>query len=353
MKYLILIFALLLVGCGGSSSDSNIRSEGQNNPPNDPPTDPVDPPTDPVDPPTDPVDPPTDPVDLPIDPDDPSHDTDPPPEEPVEPPTDPEDPVETPDGAIVLPAYWGFYGDSHTAGRGNIASSASPSLVFRNIWAASGFTNPVRVVRDGSSGRSLANTHLAYEGDSFAGTPWIHTQESGGQGDGERTPEEFGDTFVEHWRAVHEDNSGSIKTYETAHSFRLIGVRDRDWQTTENWADWGYLSQDEAISYNAEMLRRIAILAEDDIVVIPVYTAEYVDALIARIPGGYPSIEQTDNPRHYNGTGNFMIALAKFKALGYDVNELDFSSVTIHEDLATDTARKALCVDVINTAAIP
>lgn len=321
MKYFILIFALFLVGCGGSSSDGNIRSEQQ--------------------------------MDPPIDPDDPSHDNEVPPEEPVDPPTDPEEPVDTPVGAIELPVNWGFYGDSHTAGRGNIASSASPSRVFRNIWAASGFSTPVRVVTDGASGRTLANTRLAFEDDTYADTPWIHTQESGGQNsDGQRTPEEFGDTFEQYWREVDRLHPGSIKTYETAHSFLRIGEAYRDWQTTENWSDWGYLSRNEAISYNAEMLRRIAILAEDDIVVIPVYTAEYIDALIARIQGGYPSIED-DGIYHYNGTGNFMIALAKFKALGYDVDDLDFSAVTIHEDRATDTARKALCVDVINTASVP
>ena len=344
MKYLILIFALFLAGCGGSSSDGNIRSEG-----------PIDPPTDPVDPPSDPVDPPTDPVDPPIDPDDPSHDPEEPPEEPVDPPTDPEGPVETPVGAIELPDYWGFYGDSHTAGRGNIASSASPSLVFRNIWAASGFSTPVRVVKDGASGRTLANTRLAFEDDTYADTPWIHTQESGGQNsDGQRTPEEFGDTFEQYWREVDRRYPGSIKTYETAFSFGAARAAQdgRDWEGTQHWQDWGYLSEADAISYNDEMLRRITLLADDDIVVIPVYTAEYINVLIARIPGGYPSIED-DGPYHYNGVGNFMIALAKFKALGYDVDDLDFSTVTIHEDPATDLARKVLCVDVINTAAIP
>lgn len=321
MKYFILIFALFLVGCGGGSSESNIRDEAPINPP--------------------------------LDPDDPSHDTEGPPEDPVDPPTDPVEPVDPPVGAIELPAYWGFYGDSHTAGRGNITSSISPSLVFRNIWAASGLSYPARVEKNGASGRSLANTRLAFEDDSFADTPWIHTQESGNQdADGQRTPEEFGDTFEQYWREVDRRYPGSIKTYETAHSFLLVGAAWRDWHTTENWQDWGYLSRDQARSYNAEMLRRIAILAEDDIVVIPVYTAEYIDALIARIPGGYPSIED-DSVRHYNGTGNFMIALAKFKALGYDVDDLDFSTVTIHEDPATDTARKALCVDVINTASVP
>lgn len=327
MKLIFLLFSLFLVGCGGSSSDSNIRSEA-------------------------PIDPQPDPIDPPIDPDDPSHDNEIP-EDPVVPPSDPEGPVETPAGATELPDYWGFYGDSHTAGRCNIDSSASPSLVFRRIWAASGLSTPVRVITDGASGRSLANTRLAFEADTFADTPWIHTQESGNQNsDGQRTPEEFGDTFEQYWREVDRRYPGSIKTYETAHSFLLAGETWRDWHTTENWQDWGYLSRDEAISYNDEMLRRIAILAEDDIVVIPVYTAEYIDALVDRIPGGYPSIED-DSVRHYNGTGNFMIALAKFKALGYDVDVLDFSAVTIHEDLVTDAALKALCVDVINRVSVP
>lgn len=292
MKLIVLLFTLFLVACGGSSSDGNIRSDNEN--PNEPPV-----------------------------------------------------------GAIELPAYWGFYGDSHTAGRGDIPSSRSPSVVFRAIWDASGFDSPASVRVDGVGGRVLERTRLAFEGDSFADTPWIHAQESGDQdNDGQRTPTEFGDTFEYFWRAVDERYPGSIKTYETAHSFRRLDEQWRDWQTTLNWQDWGYLSREEAISYNAEMLRRIAILAEDDILVIPVYTAEYIDALIARIPGGYPGIEDAD-AYHYNGVGNFMIALAKFKALGYDVNQLDFNAVAIHSDPATDAAYKNLCVVIINSVPVP
>jgi hypothetical protein len=219
--------------------------------------------------------------------------------------------------------------------------------VFRAIWASSGFETPIDIEVNGSSGRSLAGTREAFEADTFTQTPWIHAQESGNQNsDGQRTPQEFGATFESFWRAVDARYPDALKSYETAHSFQLIGGTWRDWQTTANWADWGYADASNARSYNEEMQYRIDLLAEDGIVVIPVYTAELIDALIARIPGGYLSIED-DSIRHYNGVGNFLIALATFHSLGFDVTTLDFSTVTIHEDPTTDAAYKALCVNVI------
>lgn len=267
----------------------------------------------------------------------------------VQPPRTPTIPIPPPASAVILPAYWGFFGDSHTDGRASIPSSHSPSLVFRAIWQASGYTGPVDVEVNGGSGRPLAGTQDAFEGHDFAGTPWIHAQESGDQNDiGQRTPEQFGDTFEAFWRAVDHRYPGSVKSYETAHSFQMKGAEYRDWQTTLNWARWGYSSPSQAISYNDEMLRRIQILANDGIIVHPVYTAEYIDALIARIPGGYSTIEQQTNPRHYNGIGNFMIALAMFKGLGYDVHALDFSTVTIDPDPVKDAQYKALCLEVVS-----
>lgn len=259
-----------------------------------------------------------------------------------------------PPGPLALPANWLFYGDSQTDGRAPIPGSVNPVVVFRTIWAASGFDAPARVRIDGGSSRSLAGTATALRNGRVSGAPWIHVQESGNQNQaGQRTPLEFGATFEAFWRAVDDRHSGALKTYETAHSFQRTGQAWRDWQTTANWAQWGYSSEAEAISYNAEMLRRIDILAADGIVVLPVYTAEYMDALIAQIPGGYQSIEAAGHPYHYNGVGNFMVALAMFKALQIDINSLEFSAVAIHPDPATDSAYKTLCLDIVNATEVP
>lgn len=267
--------------------------------------------------------------------------------EPTPEPTPTTPTPDQPTSPLSVPAYWGFYGDSHTAGRAEITSASSPSKVFRAIWDASGFTAPTQVQTRGVGGRSLQGTYEAWSKDSYASTPWIHTQESGDQSDaGQQTPVEFGNTFEAYWRAVDAKYPSALKTYETAHSFLLLGTQWRDWQSTQNWQRWGYASQAEAISYNAEMLRRIQILKDDGIVVHPVYTAEYIDALIARIPGGYPTIEVDGNPRHYNAIGNFMIALAMFKALGYDISSLNVSGITVDNDSALNTQYKTLCLEV-------
>lgn len=255
----------------------------------------------------------------------------------------------------LLPQMWGFFGDSQTSGREPIPSSKSPVSVFQNVWQASGFPGPASVRVDGVSGRSLAGTAAAlHDRSPLVRRPWLHVQESGNQKtDGQRTPEEFGATFEAFWREVHRQHPDALKTYETAHSFQRIGKPWRDWQTTANWRRWGYASETEAISFNDEMLRRITLLAQDGIVVTPVFAAEAIDALIERIPGGYASVEAAASPNHYSGVGNFMIALAMFKALGIDLDELDFSGVAVHLDPALDEAYKTLCIEIITGLNLP
>lgn len=255
---------------------------------------------------------------------------------------------------VTLPTRWGFFGDSQTGGRASDTPTAvSHHVAFRNIWAASGYTAPAQVVQNGQSGRSLSNTALAIAGQSFASTPWLHVQESGQQYNivGQRTPVEFGATFEAMCRANYARFPQGVFTYETAFNF-MNNPDPRDWESTSLWSTWGYASQGAAISYNAEMRRRIAILASDGIVVRPVFTAEYINALIAVIPGGYTTVEESTQPRHYAGVGNFMIALAMFHALNYDVNELNFSTVTINADPTTDASWKQMCVSVINSTVI-
>lgn len=254
---------------------------------------------------------------------------------------------------IVLPLYAVIGGDSNTAGRGNsmYPTAVSPHQVFIDIYVASGgqaFAATPTI--NGSSGRSLADTATYVLGRTTAGNPWVHIEESGDQNaNGQRTPLEYGATFEAFWRAAHARWPNALKTAANAPNFgRAIGEQWRDWETTSNWADWGYASEGAAISYNAEMIRRIDILAADGIEVIPFYVAERANALANVIPGGAATLYSDTNPYHWSAVGRLIQALESFRALGYDVNTLDLDVVSVHTNPATDAVYKQHCLDVIN-----
>lgn len=235
---------------------------------------------------------------------------------------------------LTLPSYWGFYGDSQTDGREPEVSAHSPPEAFQNIWEQSGFASPTSVIRDGQSGQSLANHRLRYQGDSFAGVPWIHVQESGNQNlTGQTTASEFGDTWEAFMREVYADHSTALISYETAYSFGREAEAFRDWT-----------------SYNVELRHRAAKLRGEGIKIYIVETDAYIQELEAQV--GYAAIEEPSNPYHYNALGNFMVALAMFKAYQYDVNTLDFSTVIVDSNPTTDANLKAICVNIINTLEI-
>ena len=227
-----------------------------------------------------------------------------------------------PPSPVVPPRYWGWYGDSHTAGREDEVTAVNPRTIFRTIWEASTTPAPLYVdtsTSSGVSGRSLAGTLTYCIGRSanFAGTPWIHMQESGDQNnDGQRTASEWGDTFQQGWIDVNTTYPGCFKTYETAHSFSPA----RKAQQYRNWD-----------SYNTELRARVVTLAGLGHTVTLIETAYYIDLMIASL--GYDTVcfPDTDpDAYHFQGIGNFGVALAMFKALNYDVTALNHSGINLN-----------------------
>jgi hypothetical protein len=124
---------------------------------------------------------------------------------------------------------------------------------------------------------------------------------------------------------VAADYPGALISYESAYSFEREADAYRDWT-----------------SYNVELIARIATLAGLGITVHLVDTDTNIKALVTELtydvvcfPDGHA------NQFHYQGIGNFMIALTMFDALGYDVSTLDHSGINL------DTGHKAAALAVI------
>jgi hypothetical protein len=253
---------------------------------------------------------------------------------------------------IVLPLYAGFFGDSNTAGRSDsMLPAKSPHQVFIDIYLANGGTAfAATPTINGVSGRSLQSTLDYLAGRSFAGRPWVHIEESGNQnGLGQETPIEYGATMEAGIRAAYTRWPDALFTVATSPNFgRANGEQWRDWKTTLNWADWGYLSEGAAISYNDELIRRVGIMAADGIDVLVIDVAPDEDALAAIIAGGATTLYSDTNPYHWSPVGRLMQALRTFHALGYDVNALDLDGETVHTNSTTDAQYKADCLAIIN-----
>lgn len=237
--------------------------------------------------------------------------------------------VVPPPSPMTIPAYWGWYGDSHTAGREPEVTANKPQTCFKIMWEAS--YTPATIdthYLNGQSGRSLANTLLRCLSRTHAGTPWIHMQESGDQNnDGQRTASEFGETFQQGWEDVYALWPDGFFSYETAHSFSPArkATAYRNWDT-----------------YNVELRSRITTLAGLGITVHLVETEYYIDLAIAEF--GYDTVcfPDTDpNAYHFQGLGNFIIALAQFKAYNYNVSALDHSGINL------DPTQKATAVAIV------
>lgn len=182
---------------------------------------------------------------------------------------------------------------------------------------------------NGVSGRSLAGTltHLLAR-PTFAGTAWIHVQESGDQNsNGQRTASEWGATFQQGWIDIEAKHPGCFKSYETAHSFSPA----RKAQAYRNWD-----------AYNTELRSRVTTLAGLGIDVKIVETEYYIDFMIAAL--GYDTVCFPDahiDAYHYQGIGNFTVALAMFKRFGYNVATLDHSTINLN------SSHKATAVSIV------
>lgn len=236
-----------------------------------------------------------------------------------------------PPSPLSIPRYWGHYGDSQTSGRESEATAKNPKECFKRMWEAEGFDSILGNDTSsdaGVSGRSLAGALTYLLTRTFAGTPWIHVQESGNQNlDGQRTASEWGGTFQQGWVDIEARWPGCFKSYETAHSFSPA----RKAQAYRNWD-----------AYNTELRSRVATLAGLGIDVKIVETEYYIDFMIAEL--GYDAVcfPDTDpNAYHYQGIGNFTIALAMFKRFNYDVTTLDHSTINLN------ASHKATAVSIV------
>ena len=234
---------------------------------------------------------------------------------------------------IILPAYWGHYGDSQTAGRESEATAKNPRTIFKTMWDAS-YTPATYVDTSTSSGVSgrILNATVSYclgRVANFGGTAWIHVQESGGQDsldDSQETVEAFGTTFYDSWVSIAATYPGGLYSYETAHSFSPA----RKAQPYRNWD-----------TYNTEMRAQVAALALVGITVHIVETEARIDSLIAEL--GYDTVcfPDTDpNAYHYQGIGNFMIALTMFDTFNYNVGSL------VHSGINLNSSHKATAVAI-------
>lgn len=218
-------------------------------------------------------------------------------------------------GPVTIPAYARWYGDSESGGREPEPTAVNPSTIFRIIAEDSGIWVPTDYDVDGASGRSLAGSFAAYQADTIPGNPMIWMQESGNQNlDGQRTASEFGATFQAAWEAIHTDWPLSLKLYETANSFR---------REAEAWRNWD--------PYNEELLSRIATLAGMGIDIRLLDVDARIKALVTELtydvvcfPDGHA------NQFHFQGIGNFMIALEGFRAIGHSMGDLNHSGINLN-----------------------
>jgi hypothetical protein len=206
-------------------------------------------------------------------------------------------------------------------------TALSPIVAFNHIWSENELTpsSPTQTV-SGVGGRTLAEAAAQYQSTSIATTPWVHTQESGGQGTGQTTASEFGDTFEAFIAEIHSDWPDAIVTYETAFSFGREGEAGRNWGP-----------------YNEEMLARVATLESNGMSVIIVDTDKYIKLLQAALtPADVWYQAGQTNAYHYTALGNFMIAMLMLRTLGYVVSELTHASIDL------DAGDKAVVVGLLS-----
>lgn len=175
---------------------------------------------------------------------------------------------------------WNFFGDSETAGRATDTPSVlSPSIAFQTIWRATYPTAISSRYSNGVSGSSLLSTLNRYISRGLtrnSAVTWLHFQESGGQNsDGERTPEEFGNTFEQFVRTIRQQSKLAVISTETAYSFQRESTAYRNWT-----------------QYNVELKSRVAKLQSEGITVKVAEVDENIKTLVDRL--GFSTVITTD-----------------------------------------------------------
>jgi hypothetical protein len=206
-----------------------------------------------------------------------------------------------------------FLGDSQTGGYGS-GSTINPPTAFRAIWDETQ-TPPSSQHVNGEGGRSLVQTNAYYtlRGDKGTRT-MVYFQESGGQEEpGQETAGEFGDTFDDFIAEIISNTPTAVIVTETAFSFG---------REEEDWRDW--------TTYNTEQAARVATWGG---LGTTIYVSQ-VNRNILRLqeiltPGEVWFQLGEGNDFHYKDAGNLMVALSMFDALGYDMDDLDLSGITV------------------------
>lgn len=229
-------------------------------------------------------------------------------------------PTQTPSPSpspVELPSSWLHVGDSQAGGRETEPTAVNPFDIFRAIWIASGYDAPTDTDDHGQSGRGTPLSFTRALASDITGTPWVHMQDSGSQNiDGQRTASEWGASFQSGMESVNTQWPGALLSWETAYSFS-------DARKAEPYRNWD--------TYNTELRARVTTLAGLGISVTIVESERNIIDLVAEI--GYDTVcfpDDDPNAYHYQGIGNFIIALSMFEAFGYDVTALDHSGINLN-----------------------
>lgn len=224
-------------------------------------------------------------------------------------------------GAVDVGNEWGFWGDSETD------DEAANSPKWTTMIAPTTVSSYVNGGRSGSALTYLIDRYEAYSNNGEL--TWVHFQESGNQNHtGQRTAQDFGDTFEEAVRSIATNSPNAVISYETAFSF------GREAESYRNWDD-----------YNDELRARIDDLEAEGITVILCDVDANIKALQTEIGDAREIWCQSDEgcAYHYKDLGNVMVALTIWASLGYTVGDLDLTDSEI-TDLVTDHVDAALAI---------
>ncbi len=228
---------------------------------------------------------------------------------------------------------WQFYGDSETDGR----ATETPSLISQNaafltIYAGNFDTTGLNFFKHGVGGESLQQSRARYNDNSnHPNATWVHFQESGNQDlDGERTASEFASSFESFVREIATQSPNAIISTETAYSFERESTSYRDWS-----------------GHNSAMKQKIAELQGDG---INVYVAEVDSAIKVLVSNlGFDNVMTSDGG-HFQGNGNFLVALMMFKSLGYNLSSMSFDHISTSELSASE---RDLCLQIAGSSSTP
>lgn len=207
-------------------------------------------------------------------------------------------------------------GDSHLDGRDPDPILQSPMTCLRHLWETSGFTPPSVFSRDGVSGCSLQDSNTRYTSNPIPNVSFAWFQESGNQDlDGQRTPDEWLQTFLSLMREVSTDHPLSVRIYESSYSFGP----DRQAQPYRDWDP-----------YNVKLIEGINTLKSEGITVVLIPTDSKIKLLVSELGYDIVCFPTTHiNAYHFQGPGNLLVALLVLHTLNYDISSLDYSGINL------------------------